>query len=71
MNLLLSFELLVKIGTISALESGVGIRAARPGPIFFSPNRAGPICFQPDRAEKAEPDPGPIGIGLARSSPIM
>ena len=49
----------------------MGIRAARPGPIFFSPSRAGPICFQPDRAEKAEPDPGPIGIGLARSSPIM
>ena len=56
---------------INQSRPGVGIRAARPGPIFFSPSRAGPICFQPDRAEKAEPDPGPIGIGLARSSPIM
>ena len=51
-------------------ETGVGIRAARPGPIFFSPNRAGPILTEPDRAEKTEPDPGPIGIGLALSSPI-
>ena len=44
----------------SWLESGVGVRAARPGPILS----------QPDRAEKSKPDPGPIGIGLARSSPI-
>ena len=35
---------------------GVGI----PGPISFSPNRADPIL--------TEPDPGPIGIGLALSN---
>ena len=46
-------------------QSGVGIRAARPGPISFSPNRAGLIL-----TEKTEPNPGPIGIRLAWSSPI-
>ena len=45
---------------------GVGIRAARPGRIIFSPSRAGPICYQPDRAEEAELDPGPIEWPLLR-----
>ena len=34
----------------------VGIQAARPGPISFSPNRAGPIITEP--GWKNEPDPG-------------
>ena len=59
-NLSHSFTITTKMRMIEL--QGVGIRAARPGPMFFSPSRAGPICFKPDRAEKAEPDPGPIPI---------
>ena len=46
-----------------------GIRVARPGPIFSSPDRDGPDFFQPDRARDLKPDPGPIGI--SRFSPIF
>ena len=48
-----------------------GIRVARPGPIFSSLDRDGPDFFQPDRARDLEPDPGPIGIGISRFSPIF
>ena len=38
---------------------GMGIRAARPGPMFF----------QPDRDEEVEPDPGPIGLRAEKIEP--
>ena len=38
----------------------MGIRAARPDPIFSNPNRAGPDSLQPDRSVKIQPDPIPI-----------
>ena len=37
----------------------MGIRAARPGPMFF----------QPDRDEEVEPDPGPIGLRAEKIEP--
>ena len=44
-----------KIECIWLLKSGVGIRAARPGPQTLSPNRAGPGETELDRTEKVEP----------------
>ena len=40
-------------------KQGMGIRAARPGPMFF----------QPDRDEEVEPDPGPIGLRAEKIEP--
>ena len=37
----------------------MGIRAARPGPMFS----------QPDRDEEVEPDPGPIGLRAEKIEP--
>ena len=37
----------------------MGIRAARPGPMFF----------QPDRDEEVEPDPGPIELRAEKIEP--
>ena len=41
------------------VKPGMGIRAARPGPMFF----------QPDRDEEVEPDPGPIGLRAEKIEP--
>ena len=54
--------------TLKWPEPGVGIRAARPGPKTYSPNRAEPDFDQPDRAKEGQPDPDPIGL---RASPIF
>ena len=55
----------------TTLEPGVGIRAARPDPIFFIPDRDEPDFFQPDISRKCHPDPDPIGIGPARFIPMF